>query len=137
MELTLKRDLCTSDTTFGKLYINNVFFCETLEDADHYLENGLQKKIAGKTAIPRGHYDIDITWSNRFKKEMMLVKDVPQFSGIRIHAGNTHHHTEGCILLGFIRGKDCILNSRMAVDRLFPLVQKALKAGEEVSITIQ
>ena len=87
MKLVLIRDQTDIDGTFGRLYINGLFECHTLEDVDRLLEKG-GTKIPGETAIPRGEYKVIIDWSNRFKKEMMHVLDVPQFAGIRIHAGN-------------------------------------------------
>lgn len=94
MKLTLKRQHGTKDFTHGKLYINDVYFCDTLEDQER------DKKIAGETAIPCGVYKVTITMSPRFKRMMPLLIDVPNFSGIRIHNGNTKDHTEGCILVG-------------------------------------
>lgn len=94
MKLTLKREHGTKNFTHGKLYINDVYFCDTLEDQER------DKKIAGETAIPCGTYKVVITMSPRFKRMMPLLLDVPNFTGIRIHNGNTKDHTEGCILVG-------------------------------------
>lgn len=47
------------------------------------------KKVYGKTAIPTGQYNVSWNYSSKFKKMMPLIEDVPGFSGIRIHAGNT------------------------------------------------
>lgn len=87
MVLQLIRENMSGLATEGKLFIDGVFECHTLEDTDRHLENG-GKKIYGQTAIPRGIYDMDITYSNRFKKEMPIILNVPFFEGIRIHSGN-------------------------------------------------
>jgi hypothetical protein len=73
------------------------------------------KKFA-ETRIPAGLYKIGITMSNRFKKELIEVFDVPDFTGIRCHSGNTELHTEGCLLVGNrvgkLDGKTAVLNSK-------------------------
>jgi len=136
MKLVLIRDQSDLDCTFGRLYINGLFECHTLEDVDRHLEDG-GEKVASATAIPRGEYKLTIDWSNRFKKEMLHVLDVPQFAGIRIHSGNTSEDTEGCLLLGNGRAKAYLLDSRSAVQKVFDAVEKALDRGEEVTIEVK
>jgi hypothetical protein len=138
MKLVLIRDQSDIDGTFGKLYINGLFQCHTLEDMDRRLEEG-GEKVAGQTAIPRGTYKLIIDFSNRFKKQMMRLVDVPQFSGVRIHAGNTHAETEGCLLLGNGRNTTStyLLDSRNAVNKVFDAVENALDRGQEVTIEVK
>lgn len=124
------------DLTFGKLYLNDVYFCETLEDVDRKLEAG-GVKIPGDTAIPRGKYRVTIDHSQRFGRDMMHVLDVPGFTGIRIHSGNTIADTEGCILLGMARGKNFLLSSRYAVNYVFIQVLNAVKAGRPVILEVE
>src|SRR5574343_976097 len=95
MKLELIRHAIKDTYTIGKLFIDGTYFCDTLED---YVRAG--EKVFGKTAIPTGTYDVQITYSNRFKQPMPLLIDVPGFSGIRIHPGNTAEDTHGCILVG-------------------------------------
>ncbi len=82
-------------------------FCYTLEDRvkdynkDGDLNDEGEKKVYGETAIPFGKYDIEVTWSPKFKRNMVLIKDVPEFSGIRIHGGNTKDNTFGCPLVAY------------------------------------
>lgn len=100
MILTLKRYKFTDTCTLGKLYINGNFFAHTLEDVyrgEIYANPSL--KVKGKTAIDFGRYKVTVTMSNRFKKELPLLHDVPQFEGVRFHGGNTHEDTEGCVLV--------------------------------------
>ncbi len=136
MKLTLVREPTNDGNTFGKLYVNNAYQCETLEDTDRRLEDG-GKKIPGETAIPRGEYKVVIDWSNRFKREMMHVLDVPGFDGVRLHAGNTNAETHGCPLLGTGRANGWLLNSRVAVSRVFELVEQALDKGEPVTLKVE
>lgn len=136
MNLLLQRDGGGPTFTNGRLYVNQVFECFTLEDTDRHLEKG-GAKIPGKTAIPRGTYKVTIDFSNRFQKRMMRVLNVPQFEGIRIHAGNDSEDTDGCLLLGKVRGEGSVLNSRVAVDALFAKVEAAINGGESVVLEVR
>jgi hypothetical protein len=139
MELTLVRELSSDESTPGTLSVNEVFECFTLEDVVREVP-GLQVaawKIASRTAIPVGTYNVVIDFSQRFEREMPHVLNVEGFDGIRIHSGNTSADTEGCILLGQARnGSDEVINSRAAYNAFFPKLQAAINNGERVSITI-
>jgi hypothetical protein len=76
-----------------------------------------------------------ITLSQRFKRDLPLFLNVPNFEGIRIHTGNTSFDTEGCVLVGTVKQSDVILNSRDAFNALFPKIQTALQT-EKVIISI-
>lgn len=83
MTLILQRTHEVGDTTFGKLYLNDMTFLNyTLEDKVREI------KIKHQTAIPAGTYEIIINKSERFKQLMPLLLNVPNFEGIRIHKGN-------------------------------------------------
>lgn len=137
MNILLQRRDFTAKSTIGVLYVDGVFQCYTLEDADRKLEEG-GVKIPGKTAIPRGKYRIIIDWSNRFKRELPRLLDVPNYVGVRIHPGNGPEDTEGCILpgTGIPARQDWLLNSRAAFDALFNKIEAALELGEEVWIEV-
>ena len=124
MLIEVKRLEFKDTHTVGKLYINGVYECFTLEDA---VRNGT--KIIGKTAIPIGTYKLIIDASTRFKQDMPHILDVPDFTGVRIHAGNTSADTDGCILLGSTwAGKDFIGNSKIAYKKFFDKLKKAKTA---------
>lgn len=125
MKLLLKRLHRTESSTIGELYVDGVFECYTLEDIERDV------KIKSETAISKGTYKVIVTMSNRFKRLLPLLMNVPDFQGVRIHAGNTNHDTEGCILVGQTRSNDFIGKSRKAFDNLFKKMQK------EKSITIE
>lgn len=122
--------------TLGDLYVDGTFQCFTLEDVDRRLENG-GVKIKGETAIPLGTYQVTIDFSQRFQRPMMHVLDVPQFAGIRIHAGNNVTNTEGCILVGEDIDRDTVIRSRLALAELQQMVRAALDRNENVSIAIE
>jgi hypothetical protein len=128
MLIEVKRLEFKDTHTVGKMYVDGVYECYTLEDA---VRNGT--KVIGKTAIPIGTYKLIIDASTRFKQDMPHILDVPDFTGVRIHAGNTSADTDGCILLGSTwAGKDFIGNSKIAYKKFFD----KLKQNKTVSITI-
>ena len=133
MNLYVYRDTLKSGVTLGKLYVDGIYFCETLED-----EMRTGPKVKGATAIPCGTYRLSLTHSPRFGVVMPLVEGVPGFDGIRIHSGNTDADTEGCLLVGasrgVINGKPAVLDSRQAYARLFPLLGKAADKNGRVGV---
>lgn len=142
MNLKLIRKYRCSNYCIDKLYINNIYFSDVLEDPDRGLQDSMsleeiQKiKIKGNTCIPYGIYDIIITYSPRFKKNLPLLLKVKGFEGIRIHSGNTPKDTEGCLLPGFNKIKGQVVDSRVTTDKLIAQIQQALNKGEKVTITI-
>ena len=136
MELKVIRKEFSSKTSIGELYINDVFFCYTLEDTDRNLMQTMGKKeieelkIYGKTAIPYGRYEVIMSWSNKFKCIMPLVNGVVGYTGIRIHKGNSEVDTLGCLLVGMKKGIDKITNSADAFERLFILLKDACAKGK-------
>lgn len=113
MKLTLKRDPSSAKSTIGELLYNGIHQCWTLEDIER------TEKVYGKTAIPKGTYEVVISYSNNFKRQLPLLLNVPNFSGVRIHSGNTAQDTEGCILVGNKKGTDRVSESRAAFNALF------------------
>jgi hypothetical protein len=126
MKLLLKRITKTNNSTIGELYINGVFQCYTLEDKER------EVKIKNETAIPKGTYKVIINRSNRFKIDLPLLLNVPNFEGVRIHSGNSNHDTEGCILVGQTRATDFIGNSRKAFKNLFDKMKLATNIEIEI-----
>ena len=121
MNLKLVRKTFTEESTMGELSVNGKFECFTLEDKVRAV------KIHGRTAIPEGIYEVIISFSDKFRKQLPLLLNVPNFAGIRIHSGNTAADTEGCILVGTSKSKDFVGGSRNAFNALFPKLQTALK----------
>jgi hypothetical protein len=136
MHLKLVRDVFGPDATSGLLYVDGKRFCYTLEDT---VRQPGSHKIAGHTAIPYGQYDVVLTMSPRFKQIMPLIKNVPGFEGIRIHAGNQHTDTEGCVLVGYARDttqRNAILKqSRVCYLDLLEKM-KQVHRGESITMEI-
>jgi hypothetical protein len=126
MKIEVKRLHRTENSTIGELTIDGKFECYTLEDKERDV------KIKSETAIAKGTYKVIINQSNRFKRLLPLLINVPNFEGVRIHPGNSNHDTEGCILVGMNRSVDYITKSRKAFDSLFKKMQKA----KNITITI-
>lgn len=119
MTLRLVREPSVRGCTFGKLSIDGVFECHTLEDEMREQPGPVAAwKIPGVTAIPRGTYQVRLTMSARFGKLLPLVQDVPGFEGIRIHAGNVISDTDGCILVGRRRYPESLGGSVVALRQL-------------------
>ena len=112
------------------MFIDETFHCHTLEDV---VRSG--PKIDGMTAIPAGRYEVVMSFSNRFKKIMPELLNVPGFAGVRIHKGNTAENTEGCILVGMQKNTDRIGNCTPAYDGLAERI-KATVPGGKVFVTV-
>jgi hypothetical protein len=119
MRLRLIREPTRDGATMGVLFVDGAFFCFTLEDPIRDV------KIPGDTAIPAGRYRVEVTMSPRFKRRLPLLIDVPNYTGVRIHAGNRSSDSEGCILPGRTRGTAMVMESRMALEHLLALIELA------------
>lgn len=149
MKLTLKRIALKPTYTIGKLYIDNHYFCDTLEDKvrdlnkDGDLNDVGEGKVAGQTAIPYGTYKVTMdVQSPKFSQRasyawckgyLPRLLNVPHFDGIMIHSGNTADHSSGCILVGENRVKGQVLNSMNTLKRLYDI----LKGADDITITIE
>jgi len=133
MHIRVMREPSINDTTLGSLFIDDHWQCHTLED----VIRPAGEKVRNKTAIPPGRYKLILSMSNRFKKIMPEVLNVPMFTGIRIHSGNTAKDTAGCLLVGQTRSLETrsIGRSRFAYTALLLKLRAALKAGETIYIT--
>lgn len=144
MELYLRRFYFTEKATVGRLVAPRLpvdsgrdVLCHTLEDT--FRKDGT--KVPGKTCIPLGRYEVRITWSPRFKEEMPLLLNVPNFSGIRIHPGNIPEHTDGCILTGAwnkARGEEMLIpgTSKPAYEKVLAYLRTLEKLKEPVFLNV-
>jgi len=140
LEFRLVREELTTESTVGKLFYRLApsdpwnWLCWTLEDAVRELD-GMpvgRWKIKGHTAIPVGTYKVLVTFSNRFKKLLPLLWEVPGFGGIRIHGGNTAEDTEGCILVAHHHPREDVIQGTAVADVLAILGT----CNDEATITI-
>ena len=147
MELILTRIAKRKTYTIGRLAIRkevndeylagtaDEYFCDTLEPTwRDYAHGG--RKIKGRSAIPEGRYAVVISWSPKMKAWLPILLGVPNFKGIRIHAGNTAKDTQGCILVGRNQRVGEVLESRKWLYELKQKIVEAKKRGEPVWLTI-
>ena len=135
MNIELNRITRKLSYTIGRLFVDGKYFCDTLEDRCRDLDK--EKKVMNETAIPEGTYEVIVNVSARFKRKLPLLSDVPHFSGIRIHRGNTDKDTSGCILVGENKQPGRVINSTLYELRLTEMVEKAMLTGEKITIRVR
>jgi hypothetical protein len=144
MKLTLKRNPSKAEWTTGKLFINDVFECFTVEDQQQII------KVMHETRIPAGTYDISLRdfgghherYKVKFKeihRGMLWLRNVPGFQHILIHVGNTDDDSSGCILVCTVVDdeKGIGYKSTEAYLKLYRKVVDAFAKGEKIQITIE
>ncbi|MCK8622826.1 DUF5675 family protein [Prevotella sp. E13-27] len=148
MELVLTRIAKRKTYTIGRLaiikevseeyktYEEEEYFCDTLEPTWRNYKHG-GRKIKGCSAIPEGRYAVVISYSPKFEQWLPILLGVPNFSGIRIHAGNASADTEGCILVGKNKIVGQLVDSRIWLHRLKKKIVEAKDRGEAVWITVK
>ena len=143
LQITVTRHSPRPGYTIGRMDINGTKFSDTLEDTDRGLTQDMQLdeikriKVYGKTAIPKGTYKVSVQYWQKHKIYVPFIHDVPGFTSILIHSGNTPEDTLGCILVGENTIKGRLTNSRPYMTRLTKLCQDAIRRGEPVRITIK
>lgn len=134
MKLKLIRTSMQEGFTTGVLYAGNEMMAHTLEPQQRDLS--AEPKVWGRTAIPAGTYPIRQVSSQRFKRKMPYLIDVPHFTRVMFHYGNSVADTHGCILIGERKERDTLKNSRVTFNRLYALLAQAEEAGETTTVTI-
>lgn len=154
MEIVVYRKYKKASYTVGRLSIDGTFICNTMEDADRGLDDGMpdwmirNKKIPNVTAIPTGRYEVDMsTVSPRFSQKQFYMdvcqgklprlKNVKGFEGILIHTGNDETHSSGCILVGLNKQKGKLTDSKETFKKIYALMKVAHDRGETIYITIE
>lgn len=142
MEILLTRINFNEKWTEGKLYVDGRYVCDTLEDKYRNLysymseEEIMKNKVYGQTAIPSGRYKLTITWSNKFKKELIQINNVKGFQGVRIHSLNTAEESFGCVGVGKKLSDGYITQSRDTYKIVHSIVQAELDKGNDVWLEI-
>jgi hypothetical protein len=154
MEIIVYRKWKKPDYTVGRMSIDGTLICNTMEDVDRGLDDGMQdwmirnKKIPNVTAIPTGRYKVDMdTVSPKFSKypfymevckgKLPRIKNVKGFDGILIHCGVDHSNSSGCILVGMNKQKGKLTDSKETFKKVYALMKEAHDKGETIYITIE
>lgn len=154
MEILVYRKWKKPDYTVGRMSIDGTLICNTMEDVDRGLDDGMQdwmirnKKIPNVTAIPTGRYKVDMdTVSPKFSKypfymevckgKLPRLKNVKGFDGILIHCGVDHSNSSGCILVGMNKQKGKLTDSKETFKTVYALMKEAHDRGETIYITIE
>lgn len=145
MKITVQREPSENGRTYGKLFLDGVYFCETLEDQIRETAEPVAKwKIRGQTAIPSGEYSVILSDSQHFARVLPELLRVPGYVGVRIHPGNTASQTEGCILVGKERGDlqigakkvNAVLQSQIAFKSLYERLVEATVIKDPITISV-
>ena len=153
MKIRVERKWPKPTYTIGRFYIDGIFYCNTLEDADRGLKQTdsldyiRSRKVANETAIPKGTYKVAMNvtspkyaasswyWSLCQGKVPRLL-NVPGFDGILIHTGNNPLQTSGCLLVGKNTKVGQLTESKDTFKKIYKLMKSAYDKGEEITIEI-
>ena len=140
MDIKVMRTVKEAGFTIGHLIVRDLSLW-TMEDPVREVPGVpvCDWKQYGCTAIPAGCYQVVVTYSNRFRRELPLLVGVEGFTGVRIHAGNSAEDTEGCLLVGkgLNQAGNRITDSRSAMTELLEVIDDAYDRGEDVWLEIQ
>ena len=139
MKLTIKRTITRNSYTLGKLYVDGVYFCDTLEDKDRGLTQDMNigqiqlLKINGETAIPKGIYKVTLdVISPKFSKypfymetckgKLPRLMDVKGYEGVLIHVADGLKRdslVQGCIGIGNLSAEEYLMNGKKVFAELY------------------
>lgn len=139
MKLTIKRIITRNSYTLGKLYVDGVYFCDTLEDRDRGLTQNISVeqiksiKVPGETAIPKGTYRVTLdVVSPKFSKYPFYMQtcegklprliDVKGYEGVLIHVADGPKRDsllQGCIGIGNLSAEEYLMNGKKVFVELY------------------
>ena len=131
-EVKIKRIAFKDIYTIGRITVDGLFISDSIEDKVRVL-NSIEDKLYGETAIPAGTYKADIYFSKKFGYKVVRLFDVPYFSGIYIHKGNTAKDSHGCVIVGKNDKKGWVSNPTIAMNKLI----EALEGADKITVTIE
>lgn len=139
MKLWLPRGRSKGNATISPLQVDGAWHSYVCEDVIREAPGVPVSvwKIPGETAIPAGEYRIVLTESARFHRVLPLLVDVPGFSGVRLHPGNSAGDTDGCLLPGYDKFDTSVGRSRLAFEELFEQMKQAIARGETIAVRIE
>ena len=154
MKIDLVRIYNCATYSIGKVYVDGAWLCDTVEDTDRGLDQGMTEteirkiKVYRQTAIPTGTYKVTMNIQSPKMSKLKYYKDfckgylprllnVPGYDGILIHCGSSANSSAGCLIVGYNTVKGKVTNSKKAWEKLMKTyLLPAKKRGEEITITI-
>lgn len=155
MKLLLKRIAKKETYTIGRIYVDGKYECDCIEDKDRHLTQDmplkkiLEVKVAAKTAIPTGTYTIRMdVISPKYSLKPWYIKNchgarlprfenIPGWSGVLFHCGNTAADSAGCLIIGMNTVVGMVTESKATFLKLYNKMYNAYKKGEKITITIE
>lgn len=153
MKIRVERKWPKATYVIGRLYIDGIFYCNSLEDTDRGLKQTdsldyiRSRKVANETAIPKGTYKVAMnvtspkysasSWYWKLcQGKVPRLLNVPGFDGILIHTGNNPLQTSGCLLVGKNTKVGQLTESKETFKKIYKLMKSAYDNGEEITIEI-
>ena len=153
LELLIERYDYGKDYTEGRIYVDGMYFGESMEPFCRHLSNSMlldeikKKKVAGKTAIPTGRYNVTLAYSAKFKNRAYgkryngmfpLLNDIPGFKGVLLHPLNRGTESSGCIGVGEYYKPGLIARATQGhYDLMDYYILPAINRGQEVYVTVK
>ncbi|MGN0068283.1 MAG: DUF5675 family protein [Prevotella sp.] len=134
MRMVLKRIYRGEQFTVGELTVNGVWIGNSLEP--RCIDWQKEQKVMGRTAVPEGTYEVRLSPSRTYRRMMPYLLDVPMFTGVMIHPGNTVADTRGCILVGLYTNHGMLTRSRQTFRQLAELIDRAAGNAERIEIVV-
>lgn len=132
MRLILQRVAMQATYTQGYLFIDNRYFCDTLE-AKVFTE-GRDRKDSRLVAIPKGRYQIVMHYSNRYKR---FVPTIFEYGKCYIFQKGSKPNDAHGIIVGKNAPVGWIEESENYLQRLISRIHHAIRGGERVILEIR
>lgn len=154
MNINVKRIAKKDKYTIGRVYIDDQYVCDSIEDKDRGLTDDMSVdqikkiKIKDQTAIPSGTYTLTMNvYSPSFGKKdyykkycngkLPRILNVKGFDGILLHRGTDQNSSSGCIILGYNKIVGKVVDSQKAFESVYSKLKAASDKGEKITITIK
>ena len=152
MKIEVKRIYNCPTYCISHIYIDGKYICDGIEDTDRMLSDDMtesyikSKKIYTKTAIPIGTYKMTLNViSPKYCKKQYYIdfcngklprlEKVKGFDGILWHKGNTADDSAGCLILGYNKVKGKVIDSQLAFETVYRMLDVANRIGENILVT--
>lgn len=156
MRLVVKRIAKRETYTIGRLYVDGIYLCDTLEDKDRGLDDSMnvkkirELKVYGETAIPTGEYQVTLdVVSPKFSKyrfymdacqgRLPRLLNVKGFEGVLIHCAEGSKGAEllqGCIGVGRNTIVGGLTDCKSTFRKLYNKLSEAKERNEQIWLSV-